>query len=147
MHPRALWIQNGADFVRKRFSLFGRKIQQRQAGYDRTDTFNGGVAALQQTIQLPRVAGDDLGAGKTFTEQARELGVSFDSHQPVLTQPMFEQGLGDGAGPGAEFEHIGFGIRRQPMRHGGGQFSGTGNHRAGPLRIGKPFLQKQGCVR
>ena len=65
----------------------------------------------QQSIQVPRVAGDDVGAGKSLAEQARQFGVSFDGDKPLFAQAMFEQGLGDGAGAGAEFEHVAVWIR------------------------------------
>lgn len=146
LNPFAAVLQNRADLFGERIGFIGREIQQRQTGNDRADAFNRFVVLPQQNVKMPRVAGDDVGAGKAQAEQARQLGIVFNGHQPLLAQAVFDERLGDRSGAGAEFEHETFRVGRQPARHRGGEFGRTGCDGAGPLRIGEPFLQKQGRV-
>ena len=92
---------------------------------------------------MPCVAGEDVGAGKAFMEEAGQLGIVLDSHEFFLAQAMPKERLGDHAGAGAEFEHEAFRVGGQPVGHGRSKMPGTGHNRAGATGMGKPFLQEQ----
>lgn len=118
LHPTSARLKDGADFLREFIGLVLRKIQERQAGDDRADGFNGRRQFGEQPVQFPRVAGDDVGVAKTFTEVLGEVGIEFDGDEAVFAQTAFEEGVGDGAGAGAEFEDETVGIVREPAGHG-----------------------------
>jgi len=143
----AAGIEHGADFFYEFLGFYRRKIEQGQAGDDGTDGGHGLREGGEQLIQFPRITGDDVGAGKAFAEVLGEGGVVFDGDEPVFAQAAFHERIGDGAGAGAEFEDIAFGVARQPAGHGGAEFGGTGGDGAGALRVDHPLAQEHGRVR
>jgi len=79
-------VQNCADFFGERVGFSRREIQQRQAGNDRADAFNRFVAFAQQNVQM-HASRNDVGAGKTPAEQARQLGIIFNGHSRSSRKP------------------------------------------------------------
>ena len=138
-----LRLQHGTNFLCERLGLFFRKIQQRQAGKNRADGFNRFALPAQQFVQLPCVSSDDVCAWKFFAEQPRHFRVVFDGDEFFLAQTTLDERLRNRAGSRSEFKDETFGIRWKPARHGCREFSGAGDDRTHPLRIGKPLLQKQ----
>jgi len=62
------WVQNRAIFGERIASAGGNSTTQ--TGNDRADGFNRFGLFPQQNVQMPRVTGDDVGAGKPWSRRA-----------------------------------------------------------------------------
>ena len=143
LDPSAARLKDVADFISEALGFRRGEVEEREAGNDRADFFHWLTAAAEQIIEFPGVAGNDLGAGEFFAQDAGHVGILLNSDEFFLAQAALKEGLGDNAGAGAEFEDKAVGISGERAGHGLGKFGRAGGDGAHALRIGKPFLQEQ----
>ena len=71
--------------------------------------------------------------------QQRAKGrIIFDQHETLLIDAMFDQRVGDRAGPGPKFDDGTFGFDVDILRHGAGEQLARGHHRAHVERLLDP---------